>query len=248
MSIQWSTMRTYIRTAILKDVPGVTDPANPSAGEVFSDDQMLIAARWACAFVSMHTAQQAVTTLACDGEAYRFTLPDNIVDGIEKAALVILNDGNTLEYLPPIRLVPSIVSWPSATPDSDASAMRGYWAWPENTLQLSFVPKAGSTIELRYFKVWTPPEADGSILEFGLLFEQPFAYFVGASCFDPLGAQAAAIRTWNRRMDSGVPTDNSLQEQSKFFIKMAEDRLADIAPQDRETFYRVNIRDLGMLR
>jgi hypothetical protein len=123
-----------------------------------------------------------------------------------------------------------------------------YWQWPEDVLDLSFVPDKGSQIELRYFKVWQHPDGDNDFLEFPIQFEHPFAYLVAAAAFDPLGAQASAIRTWNRKTDSGTPEDNSLQKQSEFFLKMADDKLSEMGAQDRETFYANTLRDIGFKR
>jgi hypothetical protein len=241
MAIAWSALRDYIRTSVLKDA--IVSGADPQ----FSNDALLIAARWACASISQHTAQAATIVFNGDGALNTFTLPSNIVDGVEKAALVIHNDGENLEYLAPIRLIPG-GNWPTTTPGIDQATVRGYWEWPQGTLVLSFVPAIGSTIEVRYFKVWDVPTGDSSTLAFPLVFEQPFAYLVGAIALDPLGAQASIIRTWNTRTDSGTPEDNALQRQSEFFLKMAQQRLRDIGPQDRETFYHKSPRDYGFER
>lgn len=242
MSIKWSTMREYVRTSILKDVVVVEgDTVN---ADQFTDEQLLIAARWACVSLSMHTAQKSLRVFQCNGTDYLFHLDDNVVDGLEKTALVIYDDGTCLEYLAPIRLIPS-TQWPTTPPGSDSSGARGFWEWPDDTVSMSFIPKSGSRLQVKYFKVWNPPSSDDDILEFPIQFEQPFAYLIGASAFDPLGAQASAIRTWNRKSDSGTPEDNSLQKQSEYFLKMAYMRLKDIGAQDRETFYRLESRDFG---
>lgn len=246
MSIAWGTLKGYIREAILKDVPQVVADETLQT-EQFSDNQLLIAARWACSALSMHTAQQATRRYNCDGQSYIFDMPDDIVDNIEKAGLVIYDDGSMLNYLAPVRLLPS-VQWPKAVLAADQGGLQGYWQWPFDRLTLSFVPAAGAALEVRYFKSWNAPANDADILEFPRQFEQAFAYYVGASTFDPLGAQASSIRQWNRRQDSGTPEDNPLHRQSEFFLKQAERVLRGIGAQDRETFYTHDPRDLGFQR
>lgn len=247
MAIKWSDLRDSIRIAILRDIPPVTTPQDGSSAVQFEDDQLLVAARWACAALSMHTAQRATKEYNGDGRTNQFDLPDDMVDGVEKAALVIYRDQVVSEFLPPLRLIPN-ERWDLNTPTSDAAITRSYWEWPHDTMTLSFIPANGSVIEIRYYKIWTAPESDESILEFPRAFEQPFAYFVGAMAFDPLSAQASSIRQWNRRSDSGTPEDNPLQRQAEYFLKQADARLKAIGPQDRETFYRVGHRDFGMGR
>lgn len=242
MSIDWLTLKTYIRESVIKDVVTTTSN-NPQ----FTDAQLLVAARWACVNLSMHTAQANTWHYPCDGIAYKFRLVDSMVDSSEKAALVIHNDGTNYEYLAPVRATPSII-WPSAPPSNSSSSLRAYFEWPQGWLVLTYIPDKNNEIIVHGFNIWNPPIDDSSILDFPMQFEQPFSYIVGALLFDPLGAQASAIRTWNTKNDSGTPEDNSLQTQSKYFWSMARDRLRDIGPQDRETYYKLAPRSLGFQR
>lgn len=247
MSISWGTLRGYIREGILKDVPQVIGSETVAETAQFTDDQLLIAARWACSSLSMHTAQQAIKHYNCDGRTNVFDIPDDIVDNIEKAGLIIYNDGSSLNYLAPVRLLPSM-SWPTTPLSGNQGGIQGYWQWPFDRMTLSFIPENGTVVEMRYFKSWNAPVDDNSVLEFPRQFEQAFAYYVGASIFDPLGAQASSIRQWNRKQDSGGPEDNPLHRQSEFFLKQAERVLRNIGAQDRETFYTHDPRDLGFQR
>jgi hypothetical protein len=113
MSIRWSDMRSFIRLALLRDVPAIT--VSTSTVAEFSDQQLLIAARWACNSLSQHTAQRATKIYDCDGMTNQYQLPDGIVDGVEKAALVIYRNSQEMDYLTPIRFLPT-EQWPRQTP------------------------------------------------------------------------------------------------------------------------------------
>ncbi len=241
MAIRWEDLKGYIREAVLKDI--IVNNSTPQ----FADTQLLIAARWACAALSMHTAQAFTYHIPADGTAYKFDLPANTVDGVEKAALVIYNNNTKMEYLAPVRVQPG-VTWPTKAPGDASASLRGYFEWPQGVLVLTFVPAKDTEIVVHAFRQWAPPEIDDSLLEFPMAFEQPFSYMVGSLVLDSLGFQAAAIRTWNRKTDSGTPEDNSPKDYAKYLWFTAEERLKDIGPQDRETYYHLAPRDLGFER
>lgn len=244
MPIKWGDLKSNIRLGLLKDVPPQIE--GTSAAELFGDDALLVAADWACACLSQHTAQQATMNINCDGLGFQWALPDNMVDDIEKAALVIFDDGRSLEYLVPIRLQPGEF-WPKKTPGQPGANTLAYWQWMDAII-LTFVPASETNIEIRYWKMWESPTEDSSVLEFPRRFEQPFSYLVAATAFNPLGAQASSIRQWNRKQDSGTPMDNPLNQQADYYLKMADRLLQRVGPQDRETFYRLGPRETGFGR
>lgn len=244
--IKWSELRTDIVEGILKD---------PDTKK-YSLPQLLVWARWACSEISTHTAEAALTFFECDGETYQFALPDNMIDNIEDTGLVGLDDGEKVEWLPPLALNPNTL-WPWPLPPSPEQSVAlstslssraiksttktpGYWEWPSNTLTLSFIPEDGLRLVVHYFKIWDAPQADDDLLMFPSWMERPFGYLVGAGAMDPLGAQASDIRQWLDRSASGVPEQNPLHRQYEFFIRNAERILSKHRVQDRENFFSVN--------
>lgn len=244
MAIDWGTLKGYIRTGLLKDVP--TSAGITVEQSQFTDAELLIAARWGCVYLSQRFAQETTLTFTCDGVAFTFALPDTLVDDVERTGLVILHRANDIEYLAPIRTLPG-EQWPVSVQSESSALTRGYYHW-QDLLQLTFIPNSTDTIELRCWKNWNAPLVDADLLTFPIRLEQPFAYIVSAFAFDPLGAQASAIRTWNRKTDSGTPEDNSLHQQSQYFLMMADKLLAAVGPQDRETYYNQSPRDVGFKR
>ncbi len=248
MADTWANIRTRIRVGLLKDVPVVLNV--PDTSTVFTDEQLLVAAQWAVVSLSQDQAQQASVNIQGDGTNYLFNLPDGVVDDIDKTGLVILHASSEaasdIEYLAPIRLIPG-ERWPITTPAETATSVRAFYTWA-GKIVFTFIPDAGNLIEIKYWKEWDKPTGDQDILEFPSKLELPFAYLVAAIAFDPLGAQASAIRTWNRKTDSGTPEDNSLQKQSLYFLDMYTRALRRIGPQDRETYYNQAPRDTGFKR
>lgn len=227
--IKWGDLKTHILDGVIKD---------PTEVRV-TPDQLLVWAKWACAEISSHTAQSAAYTYETDGTAFQFPLPGHIVDSVEKVGLVAYNDGQQIDYLPPLRLAPDRVM-PVKIDVGSGQEYRGYWEWPSGNLMLGFVPPTGKAITLHYFKIWDPPVDDESILAFPDWMEHPFAYLVSAYAMDPDGYQITNIRNFNRKQDSGKPEDNPPHRQYEFFLKQADRLLSRVAPQDRETFYRID--------
>lgn len=222
-------MKSYILEGLLKDEPG-TD-------QRVSNNQLVIYARWAMSELAQHTAVATLQTYNCDGVVKAFALPGNMVDSIEKSGLVGYETESRVEYLPVFRRLPEI-TWPSDV----SREIKAYWEWPSGTLTLGFTPENGDKILLNYFRIWNSPVLDADVLEIPQWMELPFAYIVAALAMEPIGAQSANIRQWNRRMDSGQPEHNPAQKQAAWFIQQAYRYLNRVAPQDRETFYRVEPR------
>lgn len=76
-----------------------------------------------------------------------------------------------------------------------------YWAyWPEVIYELD----DEGDVSLRQEEILVPP---WSIL--------PLCHLTAATCFQPGAVQAAEIRTWNIKIDSGVPIQNSRASQAR---------------------------------
>jgi len=229
MSVTWATMKTYIQEGILKD---------DTADSRYTALQFAAYARWACAELSQHTARADEYVYQGDGTQSRFVLPSDLIDTVEKSGLVALVDTSSTRFIPPYKRLPE-VSWPT---DVTGLPREAYWEWPTGNLTLGFTPSASQKLVLNYFRIWHPPEQDDDLMEFPQWMEQPFVYLVAAMAMEPISVQAANVRQWNRKQDSGNPEHNPAQKQAKWFIEQAQRVLSKIAPQDRESFYLLNPR------
>jgi len=234
----WLTMKDYILEGLLKD-----DPAATVEDRRYTDAQLLIWARWACNELSLHTAQYTTATFTGTGTAHTFTAPADSVEPLSKGSMMVyLEDASTAKYLLYRESRPK-ASWPTGLAPASDSKTRYYSEYPSGTICLSFIPAAGTSLKLSYFKIWDAPVNDNSVIPFPTMLEQPFAYLVAALAMEPLGVQASNIRQWNRKVDSGTPEHNPLLRQQEHFIKEAYRFLAKLPPQDRETFFRLDEND-----
>jgi hypothetical protein len=216
----WGELRSYIRNSLLKD----------EKASRFSDASLLVYARWATQEISQHTAQCWSHEWQTDGVLRRFVLPKNIVGAVERTALIQHVKGTQVSVLVPYDLTPGMAF--NATTEH-----KGFREWPSGSIELDFVPKADETLEMNYYRVWPVPTDDNFEIPFPVWMEHPFSYLVGAFALDPEGVQAALIRQWNTRLDSGNPEDNTLIQQSRYFTQQANRLLGLVSTQNREHWY-----------
>lgn len=229
-------MKLYIREGVLKDISEEGEEPR------YTDIQLNAYARWACAELSQHTAKADLYTYDGNGKDNMFPLPPDIVGSIEQEGLVLYKDDSSTNFLSPYDRLPD-VKWSTANVGDLNKQV--YWEWPSGTLSLAFTPKENSKIVLNYFRIWPVPDKDTDLLSIPQWMEQPFVYLVAAAAMEPLGAQAANIRTWNRRQDSGNPEHNPAQKQAKWFVEQAYRILARFPVQSRSSFYRNDPRKPG---
>jgi hypothetical protein len=237
--ISWGVLKSYILDGLLQVSTTSSTTTEVTDDIVYTSAQLLTWARWACSEVSYHTAQAAQERYLGDGVTKKWLLPPLMIDAIEKTALVMYDDGKTQNFLPPLKVRPDLVF-------ANGHSQRAYYEWPMGTLSLAFIVPNGQSVTLDYFKIWTPPTDDNSIMEFPQWMEMPFAYFVAAYAMEPVGVQASRIRQWNRKQDSGNPEHNPLHRQTEHFIAMANRLLNKATPQDRDKFFDPDSKSLGI--
>lgn len=223
----WGELKKYIKSAILKGDVGESDVSR------FPDDSMIMWARWACAEISMHTAEMKTYSFLVDGSK-RYLLPSNRIGDLSKTTLLRYSERGK-EYIGlPYRRMPS---QPQAAPSSDVA--RAYWEWPSGYVTLTFAPIVEvDKLELDYFGIWSAPTHDDFELHFPDWLEHPFCYLVAARAMDPQATQASMIRQWNTRLDSGNPEDNTLIQHARYLIGQAYRLLNQQPTQERDNFWK----------
>jgi hypothetical protein len=230
--MNWATMRGYILETLLKE-----DVTEAAEDQRYTPVALAVYARWALAELALHTAAADSVVYPGDGMRNTFRLPANLVDSVERSGLLAYETVSGITYIPPYKRLPGM-TWPIQT--NQNNPVLCYWEWPSGMLTLGFFPSATERVVLNYFRIWKSPEDDADELEIPQWMEQPFAYLVAAAAMEPIGAQAASIRQWNRKQDSGNPEHNPAQKQAAWFVQQAYRLLARVAPQNRETFYWVD--------
>lgn len=150
--------------------------------------------------------KQAITTLTADGETSLFELP---VDLIEVESVY---DANQLAFIPRIEMA---VGDPFIS-----TAGNGWLLYPQG--YISFVGEVAEDITVYYSSLWEKPTSDDDLLEPPGICLTPIIYFAASYCLLPDAAQAADIRQFNTKVDSGQPTDNPKAEMSNYLLKRFE--------------------------
>lgn len=217
MPLTWSAFRTQLRRSVLKDVPKSN----------WTDEALLDFCGWALDTVCAHTA--AVTSVEYTGTtATGYTLPENLYESVEDAGLVYLRTSSGARTVYPVFYHPDVKS-------SDIT----YREWPTGTLQLSSAPGSG-TLVVDYFAYYSHPVSDSDPIGVPAWMLPALGFLIAAYALSPQATQAANIRTFNDKTDSGVPTQNALEQLQGTFLRRYEEALARRPRQNRANFWQRN--------
>lgn len=181
--------------------------AGMEAAPTYPDRQRLLAWHDAQRILAWHTPRQRKTTLVIDGDTRSAILPADLLDvyriydSVEQKWML----KNQYQKAGGIRY--------------DDDDLDSFWIWGK-TLWLDKSVSVGSQdLTLYYWAYWpemeyTLDESDGSvtILTNDILVPPwailPLCHLTAASCMQPGSIQAAEIRNWNIKTDSGTPLHN----------------------------------------
>lgn len=94
--------------------------------------------------------------------------------------------------------------------------------YPHGSLSLSEQLSSDEKLKLFYFAYWNAPSSDTDT-EFTFEVPDPahigMVYYTGAHCLMPKAVDAAQIRQFNQRMDSGNPEHNPLKVEAKYLLE-----------------------------
>jgi hypothetical protein len=94
--------------------------------------------------------------------------------------------------------------------------------YPHGNVSLSEELSSETTVKLYYFSYWNAPSSD---TDSDFVIEVPppahigMVYYTGAHCLMPKAVDAAQIRQFNQRMDSGNPEHNPLKVEAKYLLE-----------------------------
>jgi hypothetical protein len=113
-----------------------------------------------------------------------------------------------------------------------------WYEWPQGKMQLNFIPKENTTIIVDYYRKWSDPIDDDSIVEIPVWMEMPFCYLVAARTLESVGTDYSGINQWKRKSESGDPLDNPILEQVRHYVNNAHYIMTRFPPQDRERWFQ----------
>jgi len=176
-----------------------------------------------------HTATASATTITGDGSTTAWSLPDNIIETDDSIEGVW--DQTDKEWLEPVRFVPGD-QWTDSTPTS-SSAPKGWYIWPEDTLNTTQVHASGDILKLYYYAYWNGVADGVDPIDVPRWALQALLYYAAAYCLAPGAISAANIRQYDTKADSGHPEHNPIFQQAKWFMQKYQEVLNRHPAQQR---------------
>jgi hypothetical protein len=185
-------------------------------GDIFEDDIIFDGCVAAHEAILPWSPKKAVATIVTDttsgslGGGGVYALPS---DCYQMQSVQTLSDGS---FLPKATLA-------SGTARNVGNSAYNDWIeYPYGSISLSEELLDDEEIKLYYFAHWSAPASD---TDQTFVFEVPpqayigMVYYAGAHCLMPKAVDAAQIRQFNQRMDSGNPEHNPLKVEAKYLLE-----------------------------
>jgi hypothetical protein len=204
-----------------------TDVSNAT----WSPDELRGYANAALDELSGHTARQRVHSLTVEVSTLVLEMPADLL-ALGPVSVAV---PGTLEK----QLMVPIERRPGGTypPDSSLSVRENsYYEWPVGVLNFMRSLQAGTAVSAGYYAYWPEIQTDSDVLGIPRWMEGAIYWYVLASAMYKPGIQAAQIRQYNTRRDSGSPIDNPLLEFSKYAMRRHAEILASHPHQDRSSW------------
>lgn len=242
MSLTWAEYRNQIRRTI------VSDAFDPEFEEipVWTDEEFRDALGWSLDTFAAHTAlprlvayDKSTIKIKGDNPIYydmsvdrSFPLPDDVYEDIQTTGMVYFVSGDKINLLDPVNYTPGL---------KPLNSNRGFYVWPENTLNIMESMKADDTLYIRYFAYYPCPQDGTDIVQIPRWARKAVAYLIGSNLLAGVGVQSARIDRFKDREDSGNPVQNAIRVQQEWFRKLYEQEIARYSRQDRINAFREEI-------
>lgn len=187
----------------------IVDEASKVAGSQYTSDQLSDAVDAGLQAIISKCWKGSVSTLSVAGITH--TLPSNFV------SVQGVRSKTSNKFIERLELAPDI---PVQT------GLRWY-LFPSGSISFTSSVDADE-YEVIYSSLWTIPSAEADFIECPDIAIPSVLYFAAAHCLMVKGSSASTIRTFNTKVDSGNPEDNSLQKQAFAFRRMANEEMDKI--------------------
>ena len=144
------------------------------------------------------------------GGSVEYTLPSDCY----QIQSVQLSDGN---FIQKATLAPN-----TARNISTQGDYQDWIEYPFGKISLSQALSENTELSLYYFAFWDAPSSDADqdfVLTVPPMAHMAMIYYTGAHCLMPKAVDAAQIRQFNQRMDSGNPEHNPLKVEAKYLLE-----------------------------
>lgn len=214
MTVRWSKIKNRC-LRILQDTARETQVS-------WSDDDMRDYANAALTDLSVHTAQKKIWETVLETPSTVVELPGDI---LELGPVSIQVQGLYWQFLTPVTWKPGETL---PTPYTFSLSVNGYYEWPEGTVNFLYLIPAGQKLRFQYFAYWAEIEADDDVIPFRERWLEEALYWnVLSRAVTKTAIQAANLRQYNIKVDSGEPEDNPMLKMSHYFYRKYLEVLAD---------------------
>jgi hypothetical protein len=194
----------------------------------YTDEDMVDYVNSALVDVAAHTARKKTQEIVLEEPATTLSMPD---DFMANGPVAIQVQGLYWQLWQPITWHPDETL---PTPYSFSLSSNAYYEWPKGTLNFLWLVPANTKLRLQYYAYWEEVEDDSSVFTFRhrWLIDALQWNILSKACLK-IALQAANLRQYNIKVDSGVPEDNPMLKVSREFYRKFLDKLAENPPQDR---------------
>jgi len=224
MSTTWDEVNEQL--SIFMDDDGLT--ASGDEGEFeYSQQQRIAAWNQAQHLLVSHTPRECFVELVINSDERSAELPDDFY----KVRSVYLTDDQ--RWSTPMRLpVPGAIRYENGESNL-------HWTWGRRLLFERTVQN--SEVELYYWGYWPKVTYRENNDEVDLVAQEitvppwsvlALCHLTAATCLQPGAIQAARIRQWNIKVDSGTPVDNARAAQAWEHWKWWREILNSVPPKD----------------
>jgi hypothetical protein len=164
------------------------------------------------AIEAAHTAilpwvfKQSTSTFTCDGATSVFELPADMYK------IVAVFDSDSGYYIPASSMAAL------QAPGQNIQTNQDWLEYPEGSLALANAPAVDASLVVYYAAAWIVPESDNDDLETPGWCATALALYGASYALLQKSTQAADIRQWNVRVDSGTPVMNPVKDMSTYFM------------------------------
>lgn len=159
----------------------------------------------------------ATTTLTGTGTDKIFALPSDLytID-----AVIVTSSGET---------IPQAILSPGKTWGENSSGTNNWLEYPSGSITLAKELVSGETYDIFYLAYWTNPTdltADTFVMEVPAYAIYGLTLYSAAYMMIPNAANAAEMRQWLTKVDSGSPEHNPMMKASNWLISLFQSEMS----------------------
>ena len=207
----WLEYRTAIRGSVLKDYPEKT----PDTENKWSNEDILMYFKWACALFANHTSyyvDETVDSANVDTQTKTVTLSAIADDQWWSNTAVVTIDGGAAEN------------------DHYLNSNGVSFTITDDNVTLT----DASVIRVRYFAFYPVPTLDTDVIAIPAWAEAALTHLIAYFALQRIAVNNSTVNQWDTKRDSGNPEHNPVQEEQKYLFSQYLTLINLRSRQDRD--------------